>query len=553
MLALLLAQAAGESSNDLPVDVLRWVLAVAPIVLLLVLLAVLRWGATEAGPIGVAIAAITAVVWYETPWRTLVVAGGKGVWDAVPILFVIFAALLLYRVGTAAGAFHALRIGVEKQSKNSMFLVLAFGWVFASFTQGIAGFGAPIAIVAPILVALRVRPVYAVAIPLIGHAWAKFFGTLGVGWLATLQVTDIEDVTRTAMLTALLLVIPIVAAGVAIAWMVGRGAGVAHALPMIAVISVILGGGQVAVAAFSPELSAFLAATVALLALYPLSRWSRYSEPAPLDDLPAMEDDASGEGTSDDEDEPEPVMNLGWALFPYAILTVVSVVVLLIEPVEDVLDDVAVGLPFPEVSTGYDVVNEAADPYEPLSPFTHAGGFLLFAAAISWPVYRAQGFFQRWNERADPPPIWSTTASDGVPAATAVVTFLVLASVMSHSGQTEVLALGIAEVSPPLVYAFFANVIGIIGALVTNSSTSSNVLFSPVHTTIAANQELSQAAVIAAQSTGGAVGNVVAPTNIILGTTTAGVSGKEGEILRKTIPWAAAVAVLTGLATLPFV
>ena len=55
-------------------------------------------------------------------------------------------------------------------SRNTIFLVLAFGWVFASFTQGIAGFGAPIAIVAPILVALHVKPVYAVVIPLIGHA-----------------------------------------------------------------------------------------------------------------------------------------------------------------------------------------------------------------------------------------------------------------------------------------------------------------------------------------------------------------------------------------------
>lgn len=526
------------------------------------LLVGLRWGATEAGPISVAVAAVVAVVWFDTPWRTLVVSGGKGVWDAVPIIFVIFAALLLYRVGTAAGAFHALRVGVERQSRNAMFLVLAFGWVFASFTQGIAGFGAPIAIVAPILVALRVRPVYAVVIPLIGHAWAKFFGTLGVGWLATLQVTDVKDPTTTAVLTSLLLLIPIVAAGVAIAWMVGRRAGVVHALPMIVVISLVLGAGQLGFALISPELSTFAAGTAALVALYPLSRWSRYRDAAPLDELPAMEDDADSEPAAadggeaddrDDDEEPEPVMGLGWALFPYAVLTVISVVVLLIEPVESLLDRLSVGPPFPDVSTGYGVDSDGGSPYEPLAPLTHAGGFLLVAALFAWPAYHLKGFFRAWKERSDPPPILSTTASDSVPAATAVVTFLVLASVMSHSGQTEVLALGIAEVAPPVLYAFLANVIGIIGALVTNSSTSSNVLLSPVHTTIAASQDLSQPAVLAAQSTGGAVGNVVAPTNIIMGTTTAGISGAEGDILRKTIPWAAAVAVLTGLATIPLV
>ena len=73
-------------------DLGRWTLSLAPILLLLVLLVGLRWGATEAGPLSVAIAAVAALAAFETPWRTLVVAGGKGVWDAVPILFVIFAA-----------------------------------------------------------------------------------------------------------------------------------------------------------------------------------------------------------------------------------------------------------------------------------------------------------------------------------------------------------------------------------------------------------------------------------------------------------------------------
>ena len=326
----LLAQSTSGAA-DLPVDILTWGLSLAPIVLLLVLLVVLQWGATEAGPIAVAIAAVVAVTVLDTPLRTLVVSGAKGVWDAIPILFVIVAALLLYRVGTAAGAFHALRVGVEQQSSNVMFLVLAFGWVFASFTQGIAGFGAPIAITAPILVALRVRPIYAVAIPLIGHAWAKFFGTLGVGWLATLQVTDVEDPDLTALLTSLLLIIPIAAAGVAIAWMVGRKAGVIHALPMLVIISAILGAGQVAGAAISPELSTFVAGTVALIALYPLSRWSRYRDPAPLEEMPAMTDTDDGpDADEDEEEEPEPVMGLGWALFPYAVLMVVAGTVLLI-------------------------------------------------------------------------------------------------------------------------------------------------------------------------------------------------------------------------------
>lgn len=554
----------GQAAGDVPVDLLRWLLTLLPILFLLVMLVGLRWGATEAGPLAVLLAAVVAVVALQTPIQTLVVAGAKGVWDALPILLVIFAALLLFRIGTAAGAFHALRTGVQRQSRNTVFLVLAFGWVFASFTQGIAGFGAPIAIVAPILVALRVRPLYAVVIPLIGHAWAKFFGTLGVGWVATLQVTDVEEPRTTALLTSLLLLIPIVAAGLAIAWMVGRMPGVTHALPMVLAISLVLGVGQIGFAFVSPELSTFLAGTLALLTLYPLSRWSRYSEEAPIENLPAMAErtaDAGGGSAGKDggstgkdggaaEEEPEPVMGLGWALLPYGILIVISVLVLLVEPIESFLRVFSVALPFPEVSTGYGLVTEGADAYAPLEPLAEPGGLLLFAALLAWVAYRLRGFFGSWQDRADPPPIWATTVSETVPAATAIVTFLVLASVMSHSGQTEVLALGIAAVASPVVYAFLANFIGIIGALVTNSSTSSNVLLAPVHTTVAADLNISQAGVLAAQSQGGAVGNVLAPTNIILGTTTTGIRGQEGAILRKTIPWALVVAVLTGFATI---
>ena len=165
-----IVQAQAESGEtELPVDLLHWVLVLIPIAVLLFLYTVRRWKGPEAGPIGVVLSATIAVTFFQIPFDTLVVAAGKGVWDSIPILFVIFAALLLYRIGTAAGAFHALRHGVEKHTKNRVFLVLAFGWVFASFTQGIAGFGAPIVIVAPILLALGVKPIYAVVIPLIGH------------------------------------------------------------------------------------------------------------------------------------------------------------------------------------------------------------------------------------------------------------------------------------------------------------------------------------------------------------------------------------------------
>src|SRR5215472_17222876 len=105
-------------ATPVPVDVLHWILAVLSIVALLVFLVPLRWRAPEAAPMAMFTAAIVAVLAFRTPWDTLAVASGKGVWDAVFILYVIWPALLLYQVTKQAGAYDALRQGISRFSRN---------------------------------------------------------------------------------------------------------------------------------------------------------------------------------------------------------------------------------------------------------------------------------------------------------------------------------------------------------------------------------------------------------------------------------------------------
>src|SRR6185437_11217314 len=211
---------------QVPVDLLHWVLAILPIVALLVFLVPLRWRAPEAGPMAMFTAALVALIAFRTPWKTLAVAGAKGVWDAIFILYVIWPALLLYQVTKQAGAYDALRQGIAKFSRNELFIILALSWVFASFLQGIA---APVAVVVPLLIAIGVKPIYAVAMGVVAHAWARFFGTLGVGWLATLQVVELKDIPRAAQESALLILIPTYLGGLLVVWLYGRGPAVRHA------------------------------------------------------------------------------------------------------------------------------------------------------------------------------------------------------------------------------------------------------------------------------------------------------------------------------------
>lgn len=539
--------------SQLPLDVLSWVLALVPIIVLLLLLVAFRWKGIEAGPIGVLAATLIALLYFRTDLRTLAIAGGKGLWDAVFILYVVWTALLLYLVTVRAGAFDALRRGFIEFSRNELFLVLAIGWVFASFFQGVAGFGAPIAVTAPLLIGIGVRPIYAVVIPLIAHTWAKMFGTLGVGWLAMVNVVDIADPTSTAVQTAILLWLINLLGGLGVAWMYGRMPALRHGLPMILIISAIHGGVQLGMMYVDPILSTFIAGTLALAALYPLSRWKRYREPAEgIEERPAMQPDANIESSGlDEEGGQRQGMGMGLALFPYILLTVTAILALTVAPINDFLSQLRIGLPFPAAQTGFDLTREAADPYSSFAPLTHPGTFVLLAALASLIVYRSRGYLNGSESGEKKEGLWSNLVKDSVPSSIAISSFLVMSKIMDHSGQTTVLAQGLAAVATPTIFAFAANWIGILGAFMTSSSTASNILFSPLQSQAAeALGGLSQSSALAGQGAGGATGNVIAPANIVLGAGTARIAGQEGAILRQALPWTVLTGVLTGLATI---
>src|SRR5215469_6463000 len=384
-------------ATQVPVDLLHWMLAILPIVALLVFLVPLRWRAPEAGPMAMFVAAIVAVLAFRTPWNTLAVASAKGVWDAVFILYVIWPALLLYQITKQAGAYDALRQGIAKFSRNDLFIILALAWVFASFLQGIAGFGAPVAVVVPLLITVGVKPIHAVAMGVLAHAWARFFGTLGVGWLALLRVSNVEDVVRAAYESALLILIPTYLGGLLVVWLYGKGPAVRHAWPLVLILGTILGVGQLLAALISPELSTFLAAAVALLALYPLSRWKKYGEPIPIREIP--ERPSMMETQMSEQKEAPPVMSLSMSFLPYLVLTAVTLSVLLIPPINELMRQLRIGLPFPAVQTGFGIQNAAVARYAPITVFTHPGMMLLITSIVVWFVYNAGGYYRAWSER----------------------------------------------------------------------------------------------------------------------------------------------------------
>jgi lactate permease len=228
------------------------------------------------------------------------------------------------------------------------------------------------------------------------------------------------------------------------------------------------------------------------------------------------------------------------AFAPYAILAVLAIVALLVPPVNQLLNQVRIGLPFPATETGYSVAQPDYAAFSAFAPLTHPGTLLLISAAAAYVLYRRKGLYpEHINLRI----IFTAAAENALPATTAITGLMLISNVMGHSGEITVLALGIAAFAPDAIFFGVSNLIGIVGTLTTSSATGSNVLFAPLQVTAAAAQNLSVELSIAAQVAGSTVGKVISPGDALLGATVAGIPALMGEILAKALPW----AIITGL------
>ncbi len=526
---------------NIPLNILMWFVAALPIIVLLVLMVGLQWGATKAAPIGLAIAIVSGLFFYQADLSLIGFEAIKGLWSALVVLIVVWPAILLYEVVSEAKAFTVFRKGLQKVTPNELIQVIALGWVFMSFLQGITGFGVPVAVGAPLLVGIGVKPIWAVLIPLIGHAWANTFGTLAVAWDALVLQTNLASdpvlLLQTAFWAALFIWVWNFISGVSIAWIYGGKEALKKGLPAVVLISLIQGGGQLVLSQVNQTLAAFVPAVIALVAVFLLSKTKRYGKAWRLDNSKVMDRDAIV------EEEVAAPKNMGvhQAFLPYYVLTAITLFVLLITPIKNFLGQFRIGFAFPQTSTGYGYVNSAVELFSPLAIFTHAGLFLIIASLIGYLFYQSKGWVKANSAKA----ILSRSFKKTGPSAVAVLGFILMSRMMGGTGQTVVLAQGIA-VTFGSYYAILAPVIGMLGSFMTSSNMASNILFGEFQLTTSSILNLNTAAILGSQTAGGAIGNTLSPGNIILGTTTAGILGKEGIVLKKVLPITVTAAVIVG-------
>src|SRR5262249_26368935 len=165
-------------AGSLPLSTL---VAAIPIFTLLILLGVLRKPAWAAALSGLVAAALVAGGVYGMPLGHLAAAVTYGAaFGLFPIGWVVFTAILLYRVTLESGKFEVLKDSIGHLTADPKMQALLIAFAFGAFIEGAAGFGTPVAVAAAMLAGLGFEPFYAAAICLLANTAPVAFGSIAI-------------------------------------------------------------------------------------------------------------------------------------------------------------------------------------------------------------------------------------------------------------------------------------------------------------------------------------------------------------------------------------
>ena len=506
-------------------------LALSPLILILYLMIGRRWGAAPAGGAGYLSTLFIAWLFFGAGPELVAYAHGKAILLSLDVLLIIWAAFLLYRVADEAGAIQTIGRALPHLTPDPGMQALLIGWVFASFLQGVGGFGVPVAVTAPILIGLGFAPLAAVIIPTIGHGWAVTFGSLGSAYAAMLAATGLSN-EMLAPASAFFLGAPVPVIGLMVAHAAGGWAAVRRLwAPVILLGSVMAVTQYLAATAGVWNIASFAGSAAGLLVGMPLAVRNRKARTQEM-------------GVSDGRGRSILSLSaLGTALSGYAVLVVVILIVQLVPALRSFLGQAVIHFDFPEVRTGLGYVT-LAESGRDIPIFRHTGSILAYASILTYFVYKRAGLYKP----GAPGRITTGTLGRVWTSTLSILAMVAMAVIMEDAGMTDTLAGGLAE-SVGALFPVVAPWIGAVGAFITGSNTNSNVLFSGLQTRTAGVLGYSLSIILAAQNAGAALTSVISPTKVVVGVSTAGMTGQEGLVMRKMFVYTGLLMILISALT----
>ena len=511
--------------------------AALPLVVLLGLLAFFRVRAHWAALAGLAMVLVAAVFVYHMPPTLALAAAGYGVlYGLLPIGWIVLNVIFLYDLTVQTGQFEIIRQSIAGLSADRRIQTLLIAFSFGAFIEGAAGFGAPVAISAAMLIGIGFKPLQAATLALIGNTAPVAFGSLGIPVISLAQVTGLPLLDLSAMVGRQLpwfsLVIPFWLVAALAGWrgMLGVWPACLTGGLSFALVQFLVSNGH---GPWLVDTASALASIGALLLLL------RFWRPRTVWRFPGESAAATADGAA--VRPPAGVLLRAWS--PWLILTVM-VFLWALPATKAVLNRAG------EMKLAIPSLHLAVLKAPPLAPELRPEAAIyslnLPAATGTAPLLAALlaglwlGLRPGALARAYGRTFWRLRLS-----LLTIATMLALAFASRYAGLDS--TLGLAFASTGALFPFFSPLLGWLGVALTGSDTASNVLFGNLQQVTAQQVGISPVLAAAANSTGGVMGKMIDAQSIVVAGVATGQPGEEGRILRSVFWHSLTLAVLVGV------
>ena len=532
-------------------------IALIPIIFFFLALAVFRLKGSVAGTITVVLALLVALFLYQMP-VTLALSSAiygffYGLW---PIAWIIIGAVFLYKVTVKTGQFDIIRSSILSLTQDQRLQMLLVGFAFGTFLEGAAGFGAPVAITAALLVGLGFKPLYAAGLCLIVNTAPVAFGAMGIPIIVAGQVSGVDTMAISQMVGRQLpFIVPIV-----LVWIMAimdGWRGVRETFPAIVVGSVSFSVAQFLTSNYiGPELPDITAAIASLVSLTLLFKvW----QPKHIFRFENQVDGKNQMGDTKSVSAPLPTTHYSpaqiiKAWMPFVILTAM-VSLWSIKPFKDLfvkgkdghpdgaLVDMVMSINVPYLHNAVQkmppVVTKITD-YAAIYKFdwfSATGTAIMLAAIISIVMLKMR-----------PKEALSTFGETIKELRTPIYSIgmvLAFAFIANYSGLSATLALALAHTGK--AFTFFSPFLGWLGVFLTGSDTSANALFAALQATTAQQIGVPEVLLVAANTSGGVTGKMISPQSIAIACAATGLVGKESDLFRFTVKHSIIFTIMMGV------
>lgn len=509
--------------------------AALPIFTLLLLLGVLRKPAWLAALCGLAAATAVALFAYGMPAGAALSAIAYGAaFGLLPIGWIVFSAILLYRLLVETGKFEIIKDSIGSLTPDRRLQALLIAFAFGAFIEGAAGFGSPVAIAAAMLTGLGFSPFYAAGICLLANTAPVAFGSIGIPVTTLAVITGLPANALSAAVGRICAPVSIFVPSYLILVMGGFKAwrGVA---PAAILCGVAFGGVQYLVSNFhGPLLVDILSSLSAIGCLVVLFKLWKPK------DVFVLEGDHTAHTAKH-----HPTREVIMAWLPYLLL-VVFVLTWGQESVKAELNKFTINIAWPGLHNlvqRMPPVVAKPSPYAAMYAFSWlsaAGTSCLFACLVAALILRVS-----------PGKFWRVFAGTSKQLALPILTIasvLGVAFLMNYCGATA--TLGLAFAATGAFFPFFSALLGWLGVFLTGSDTSANALFGNLQVVTATKLGLDPVLMASANSSGGVMGKMISLQSIAVAAAATGMADSDqAKLFRFTLRHSIFLASVIGLIT----